>query len=476
MFGRERSQSKSLILYDKEKENVNTMIEEQANRFKGNDDDFYLTSMIKRHENEITKSNYDAINAKIAFSKYLAVRNVLAFVAVIVIISNNTSFDMSYKLGQHESTGNLILMLIVTILKVVLILLYLKSVQLWGIYLKKIEKLEEGDSVFADKGYGMLITTCVLFFIHPFYWLHNIQVEAFTESYFSGDGVYLFYQRDINQYFYLMQFAVLFWLVFFIILENTYFAATRSQRVCKMFGFDNDILFVVKCVLSAHGEIFVFLLLIFLMYYFATLFNYSEIGYALSLKVSDFNTAEEYQSAFADASGLVNYYNTYWNVVITMTTIGYGDMYTRATLSRCILFCIAICGAVIFPILIVTVSNLFELSRNEADSMDLQHKVIAKTEAQHHAALLVVSIMRLTLAKKKKNKDLVERYANEVAVRRKIFSQAYKNYRNLFFITELGDLVVRIEKTTKKYNILRNHFLPHALEERDSEKESNKSE
>ena len=449
------------------------MIEEEARKYKDHDDDFYLTSMIRKHENEVQQSNYDAINAKIAFSKYLAVRNLLLYVVLFVLISNNMSFDLSYKYKQHESTGNLITMVLVTVLKILIVLLYLKGLQLYGVYLRKIEKLDDSESIFQQKGYFWVSFTCFVFFIHPFYWLNDIEVSAFTESYFTGDGVYVFYQRDINQYLYIIQFGILFWLACLILLENSYFAATRSQRVCKMFGIENDTIYVVKCVLSQNGEVFVFVSLILCMYYFATLYNYAEIGYALSLKESAFDKIEDYQNAFNDASGLTNYYNTYWNVVITMTTIGYGDMYVRSTLSRFILLGIALVGVVVFPVLIVTVSNLFELLRSEANSMDLYHKVLAKRESQENAARLVTTLMKLRLAKKKKNAARIEELEAIVSIQRKEFSQSYKDYRNQFFVTELGDLSTRIEKTMKKYTIFRTHFLAKVLDEK--REDSNRS-
>ena len=49
-------------------------------------------------------------------------------------------------------------------------------------------------------------------------------------------------------------------------------------------------------------------------------------------------------------------------MIITMTTIGYGDMWVSSTMSRIILFFVAIYGAAVFPVFVVTVSSFFELS------------------------------------------------------------------------------------------------------------------
>lgn len=97
------------------------------------------------------------------------------------------------------------------------------------------------------------------------------------------------------------------------------------------------------------------------MFFFSTLINVSEIGYLLELKKEDFDTSEEYEVEKQDWEVLVYYYNSIWNTLITMTTIGYGDMYVRTTLSRMIIFFVAVYGAVILPLLIVSITNLFEI-------------------------------------------------------------------------------------------------------------------
>lgn len=48
-----------------------------------------------------------------------------------------------------------------------------------------------------------------------------------------------------------------------------------------------------------------------------------------------------------------------------MTTIGYGDVVVRTNLSRVIIFFCAISGTVILPLLVVTITKLFELPKNE---------------------------------------------------------------------------------------------------------------
>lgn len=52
-------------------------------------------------------------------------------------------------------------------------------------------------------------------------------------------------------------------------------------------------------------------------------------------------------------------------MIITMTTVGYGDMWVNCTFSRFIIFFVCLYGAVIFPTLVVTLTNVFAMNRNE---------------------------------------------------------------------------------------------------------------
>lgn len=118
----------------------------------------------------------------------------------------------------------------------------------------------------------------------------------------------------------------------------------------------------MKCLLATKGVTVAFVIVIAGLFFFATLINVSEIGLATYLKPEDFESVEAYQEAFYGIAYLSYYFNSYWNMIITMTTIGYGDMWVNSTLSRIILFFVAVYGAVVFPVFVVTLTNFFELS------------------------------------------------------------------------------------------------------------------
>lgn len=62
-------------------------------------------------------------------------------------------------------------------------------------------------------------------------------------------------------------------------------------------------------------------------------------------------------------------------MIVTMTTVGYGDMWVGCNFSRIILLFVCLYGAVIFPVLVVTLTNIFQMNRNESLVIELVKSV-----------------------------------------------------------------------------------------------------
>jgi Ion channel len=54
-----------------------------------------------------------------------------------------------------------------------------------------------------------------------------------------------------------------------------------------------------------------------------------------------------------------------WNVIITMTTVGYGDIYPKSVMGRIVGIITALWGLFLVSIFTVTLSNLFTFTMGE---------------------------------------------------------------------------------------------------------------
>lgn len=97
----------------------------------------------------------------------------------------------------------------------------------------------------------------------------------------------------------------------------------------------------------------------------------SELGYVAALENDGSMSPDDFQSEFNSRNEIAQPENTIWYSLITMTTIGYGDMSVSVSLSRIIIVVLSICSAIFFPLFIVTVENLLEFGYQERMSYQI---------------------------------------------------------------------------------------------------------
>jgi Ion channel len=78
--------------------------------------------------------------------------------------------------------------------------------------------------------------------------------------------------------------------------------------------------------------------------------------------------------------------NSIWNVFITMTTVGYGDIYPKTSMGRVIGIVVALWGLFLVSIFTVTLSNLFTFSTGELKAFGLGERLKMKDSLRVSAA------------------------------------------------------------------------------------------
>jgi hypothetical protein len=168
------------------------------------------------------------------------------------------------------------------------------------------------------------------------------------------------------------------------VFNYTIFMDIYSKKLCKSYGFTANVRFAFKCMLNSSPGYTVFAVLFLSVLILAYLLRIFELPYGQNYGIITWN----------------HYFTSIWCIVITMTTVGFGDVVPNTTFGQIIVMFAALWGTFLISILILSVGNIFQLNNNE--NRALNH--LLKTRK---AANSITAFMKYLLAKKRFNLDKV---------------------------------------------------------------------
>lgn len=125
-----------------------------------------------------------------------------------------------------------------------------------------------------------------------------------------------------------------------------------SKKVCKNYGFTSGVRFSYKCQLENHPGSFVMVLFTSTVLILAYVMRIFEIPYYRTNK----DTVET--SLFDD------YFNSVWLLVMTITTVGYGDLTPNTAMGKWVAMFAALWGSFMISLLVLSAASIFELTKN----------------------------------------------------------------------------------------------------------------
>ena len=124
-----------------------------------------------------------------------------------------------------------------------------------------------------------------------------------------------------------------------------------ANRLCKMYGCKADFSFSLKCLFKDNPMILI-----------GIFFTVSAMIFAFQIYLVERRAAflSDNSDAFPN-----NYMNALWLVLMTITTVGYGDYFPHTAIGRIIILIVAIWGTFIVSMMVVVVSNTLTMEKNE---------------------------------------------------------------------------------------------------------------
>jgi hypothetical protein len=110
-----------------------------------------------------------------------------------------------------------------------------------------------------------------------------------------------------------------------------------------------------------------------------------------------------YSNDNADAADLNFDYvwNSMWLIVLTMTTVGYGDFFPRTHMGRFVVVLACFWGVFLVSMMVVTLTVSSEFTKGESRAYDILFRLNAKELAKKRASYVIKSALQLFVIQRK---------------------------------------------------------------------------
>jgi len=119
-----------------------------------------------------------------------------------------------------------------------------------------------------------------------------------------------------------------------------------------MYGCQADFAFSLKCLFKDNP------LILILIFFFT-----SSLMFAFQIYLAERYAfrASKYESLLVPNTICNDFFNSFWLILMTITTVGYGDYFPQTPLGRIIILVVAVWGTFIVSIMVVVVSNTLSM-------------------------------------------------------------------------------------------------------------------
>lgn len=383
---------------------------------------------------QLSYNNYDMSFLNRIISEYFRIVKIDEVVALLFILmtfswtfiyneitkcKNNCSInddtkDAAIKLALFLTSFSTVCFLIVNIIKY----------HHYFILNKNAKYIQRYHSFFETNLFGYFILEVILAILHPNLLCKDAEFQT-SIRYNMKEITY-----TINDFFSIIQGIRLSYLIVIVPICSQYFSG-RADRVCKMMGKRLDLFFSFKCIFIRYKAI----MLIYSFIIISTILAYLiKIANLPVTQRPNFNNLGDY----------------YWYVVITMTTVGYGDIYPDTTVPRVIGCGCAIAGSVVVALIINFFNEIISLKSEEKKTLQFLQKVNDREELMKAFANYYKAHMLFVINKKKMENGILE--------------------KNIFNENKLIELIKEKMETKKNFKRLIHTFHLNYSKEEDIDK------
>lgn len=383
----------------------------------------------------------DSSYTSFMFQKYLLLRNFRSMVSISLIFLGFFAYKMEFDQTRSESEAREYLLWCSGFTIILFILNILE-----GIIIKKRNDAKIILKDIQEEKLIKYIFRMIFSLIHP-----NIlcfRQKWINEHTYNGGEIVFKFKRNFNEYLYLFQFTWLYFHFWKTISVNTIWASDSSDRIVRMIGFRLSNLFLLKSVMRNARKLAVISILIGTLFYYTLALNIIESPLFYLDEIDGGYKAFIYPSI------------SLWNTMITLFTIGYGDLAVVTYLGRIFVSVLTILAGIILSFVTVAMTIDFDFEDQDRQAFTLINSVNLKDEVERKAASLILAFFRLIKAKRKFSFAKVLIYQIDFDMKKRVFSDVLNQYKNnrsfdpyYPVFRAMVDLELKFEETRQNFHI-----------------------
>ena len=345
-----------------------------------------------------SKSPSDVYYEEKYFEKVLQCEVLNAFFSFCSILSSIAYYEFTDDL--NDSGGNFIVYLYFTSVFSILLFINLIFQELINLNLD-LERNRSSfkENIFSSGKWKEILFKILIFFPHPNVFLCNINLT----SYYLDVPVV----RKLNSI--LTMFVMMrTYFIFRFVLYCTSYMKPQMSRICGLHFTDTNLLFSIRALIKNYPFIF---------YPLSTLFII--IVFDMLLKIVESDLQEVFK----------NFFQCLWYILVSMLTIGYGDLVVKTNEGRIIGMLLSFFGIFVSSMMIISINKKLEMTPSEVNSFVIINKIFYNEKVENAAKKVIYFISKIVNNRKSNPKV----YKKSFILLKKVltdFSEAYIEMKN----------------------------------------------
>ncbi|EGR28840.1 small-conductance calcium-activated potassium channel protein, putative [Ichthyophthirius multifiliis] len=355
---------KEQILETENNQMLNTLTHQEKETFK---------TIIEDNDDGFDKSTgfEDGRKTKSYFGRYLLIDQAVSSFSFLSVIITVINYELEY--NETKETIAISMLWATTVLTIGMLVLTFVRYQAKLTWLKTRKVISEKQNIITSGFILPLTIELILNAVHPMPWTWNIRIYFVNEP--SGNQIFYYHVNEILTLIMLLRVI----LIIRTLLMMSEWYNNRTQRVCNMYACEADYLFVIKCIMKTYP----YFLIISAM-------AISIFVFAFAIKICESPIVRDTEPKI-----FYNFLSSMWNIIVTMTTVGYGDMSAKTHLGRFVIFFVCIWGVFIVSMMVITLNNTLQTTTLENKAIAVLDRLQLKGEMRESAGMVLTLLARI---------------------------------------------------------------------------------